>query len=313
MWDDSHPAPKAADPDFERSLLKWLTDDAQMQLQAGMATTEGLHKQIGRGVEVVIGRTMAGAGDVQWSPKDKQDCGDYSETTGTLVNKTYGEEVAVVWLEPRRSSSRVVVWLDDNGRSALRNADGSLKPAVIKLVEGGTIVVGADLLLQGGEPVKQTRVVANPREFAGYTFCYNHAFFAQRTHDVLSIVNYLCKAKAGVQTAVAGWGSAGPIVAAARAVAGESIDRAVVDTCGFRFGKLLDYRDPMFLPGGAKYLDLPGMIALGAPRPLWLAGEDESPAIVTAVYRAASKTDELTTFTGEAAQKEASAAAWLLK
>jgi len=102
--------------------------------------------------------------------------------------------------------------------------------------------------------VKQTRVVANPREFAGYTFGYNHALFAQRTHDVLTIVTYLRKAQAGLASEAATrrhrrLGSAGPIVAAARALAGEAIDRAAVDTQGFRFGQVLDYRDPMFLPG----------------------------------------------------------------
>ena len=57
----------------------------------------------------------------------------------------------------------------------------------------------------------------------------------------------------------------GPIVAAARAVAGDAIDLAAVDTGGFRFAKLLDFRDPQFLPGGAKYLDLPGCLR-SAPR-----------------------------------------------
>ena len=113
--------------------------------------------------------------------------------------------------------------------------------------------------------------------------------------------------------AIAGWRSTGPIVAAAGALAGEAIDRAAVDTQAFRFGRLLDYRDPMFLPGGAKYLDLPGLLALHAPRPLWLAGEAQEPAIITAAYRAASQADTLVTFTGEAAQQEAAAGQWLLK
>ena len=317
VWDAAHPAPKAADPDFERKLLQWLTDDAEKQLRAGAATSDGLRKQIGSAVEVLIGRTYAGAGEVECSLKDQQDRGDYREMAGTLFNKTHGEEVNVAWLCPKRSNGRAVVWLDDNGRAALRNADGSIKPSVMQLVRGGATVLGADLLFQGGGPVKQTRVVENPREFAGYTFGYNHALFAQRAHDVLSIVSFLRKAKVGLHpkprtVAVVGWGGAGPIVAAARALAGGAIDRAAVDIGGFRFGKLLDYRDPMFLPGGAKYLDLPGMIALSVPHSLWLAGEGKEPEIVAAAYRAASNADELTPFTGEAAQKEASAVEWLL-
>jgi hypothetical protein len=317
VWDDKHPAPKAADPKFERKLLKWFTDDADKQLRAAAATPEGMQKTIRPAVEVLIGRTFANAGTVEWRPKDKQDRGDHLEMTGMLLNKTHGEELNVVWLCPKQCNGRAVVWLDDNGKAALRNTDGSVKSTVTKLVQRGTTVLGADLFFQGGEPVKQTRVVASPREFAGYTFGYNHALFAQRTHDVLTIVNLLRNAKVGSHPnpktiAIAGWRNTGPIVVAARALAGEAIDRVAVDTNGFRFGKVLDYRDPMFLPGGAKYLDLPGMIALNAPHPLWLAGESKEPEIITAGYRAVSKADEVTSFNSEAAQKEASAIEWLL-
>jgi hypothetical protein len=166
--------------------------------------------------------------------------------------------------------------------------------------------------------VKQTRVVANPREFAGYTFGYNHALFAQRTHDGLTIVRFVRQATHGLcpnpkSVAIAGWRNTGPIVAAAGALVGEVLDRVAVDTQGFRFGKLLEYRDPMFLPGGAKYLDLPGLLALHAPRLLWLGGEGPEPALITAAYRSASTADGLVTFTGDASQQEAAAGLWLLK
>jgi hypothetical protein len=117
---------------------------------------------------------------VEWELKDKQDRGDHLEMTGTLTNKTYNEELNVAWLYPKQWNGRAVIWLDDSGKSALQNEE------VKKLVAGGAAVLGVDLLLQGGEPVKQTAVVKNPREFAGYTHGYNHALFAQRTHDVLS-------------------------------------------------------------------------------------------------------------------------------
>ena len=76
----------------------------------------------------------------------------------------------------------------------------------------------------------------------------------------------------------------GPIVAAARAVAGNGIDRAAMDTGGFRFGRQTDFRDPQFLPGGAQYLDLPGLRALAAPQPLRLAGEGARPELVADLY-----------------------------
>ncbi|MGV3663952.1 MAG: acetylxylan esterase [Prosthecobacter sp.] len=279
VWDDKHPAPKAADPEFERSLLKYLTEDSTQQLKAATATPEGIEKTLRPAIETIIGRTYAQAGDVEWALDDKQDRGDHLEMTGTLTNKTFGEELKVSWLYPKKWNERVVVWLDDSGRSAIAKNDD-----VKKLVASGTAVVGADLLSQGeAEPVKQTRVVKNPREFAGYTHGYNHALFAQRTHDVLSIVRFLREAKVGDHTnpktvCVAGLGSqTGPVVIAARALAGEAITRAAADTGGFRFGNVLDYRDPMFLPGGSKYLDLPGMITLNGKHPLWLKGEGKEP------------------------------------
>jgi dienelactone hydrolase len=306
VWDEEHPAPKVGDPEFERQLLRWFTDDAQRQLRAAAASDDGLQRIIRPAVEALIGRSYANAGTVEWDLKDKQDRGGHVEMTGTLRNTTHAEEVSVVWLYPKQWNGRVVVWLNDHGTKSLRN------DRVMKLVQGGTTVLGADLLFQGGEPVKQTRVVANPREFAGYTHGYNHALFAQRAHDVLTLVTFLRNTSVGSHpspksVAVAGWGGTGPIIAAARALAGKAIDRAAVDTGGFRFGKVLDYRDPMFLPGGAKYLDLPGMIALNAPHALWLAGEGAKPEVFGAKF------GELSPLTGEAAQQEASAIEWILK
>jgi dienelactone hydrolase len=323
VWDEEHPAPKFDDPDFERDLLEWFTDDAEKQLRASAASPAGLHRAVGGGVDVLIGRTLADAGDVEWQLKDKYDRGEYVEMTGRLRNTTHDEELPVAWLYPKEWNGRVVVWLDDSGKSALFNSDGSPRASVRELVRGGVTVLGADLLFQGdflkdGEPIKQTRVVENPREFAGYTFGYNPALFARRTHDILTLVKFLRTAKVAAHphprsVEVAGFGAAGPIVAAARAVADDAIDRAVVDTRGFRFGKLLDYRDPQFLPGGAKYLDLPGMLALGAPHPLWLAGEGSEPALVSDAYRATSQMENLTTYDGEPSQKESAAIRWLLK
>lgn len=75
---------------------------------------------------------------------------------------------------------------------------------------------------------------------------------------------------------LAGFGKMGAIAVAARATTGKAIAKAAVDTAGFRFGQLLDYRDPMFLPGGAKYLDVPGLLCVASAHPLWVAGEKDA-------------------------------------
>jgi dienelactone hydrolase len=276
VWDDKHPAPKADDAEFERKLLKSLAEDSDKQLR------DADPQVLRQGIEAIIGRTYDKAGEVEWTLNDKQDRGDHLEMTGTLTNKTYSEELNVLWLYPKQWNGRVVIWLDDAGKSGIANAE------VKEFVAGGAAVLGVDLLFQGGEPVKQTRVVANPREFAGYTHGYNHALFAQRTHDVLTLVGFLRNTKVGSHSSpktvcLAAFGpQTGPIAVAACALAGEAVDRAAVHTHGFRFGKVLDYRDPMFLPGGAKYLDLPGMLSLHGPQLRWVRGEGknaESPAV----------------------------------
>lgn len=303
VWDAQHPAPKAGDPDFERKLLKWFTEDSDKQLRAAAATDEGLQKVICPAVETLIGRTYAEAGEVEWTLADKQDHGAHLEMSGTLHNKTHNEDISVAWLYPKQAKERAVIWLSDKGKASVTD------PAVLRLVSAGATVLCADLFQQGAQ---QTGVVKNPREFAGYTHGYNDSLFAQRVHDVLSLVNFLHNAKVGshknpTHISIAGWDSAGPIAIAARALAGEAVIRAAVDTKGFRFGKLLDYRDPMFIPGGAKYLDLPGMIALNSPHALWIAGEGDKPEVFGASFV------ELTAFTGNEGNEKAAAVEWLIK
>ena len=110
---------------------------------------------------------------------------------------------------------------------------------------------------------------------------------------------------------VAGFGGTGPIVAAARAVARGAIDHAAVETGGFRFGKLTDYRDVNFLPGGAKYDDMPGLLALSAPAKLWLAGEGaKAPEATAAAYRGAEA--KLAVSSASGAESATAAVKWLL-
>ena len=318
VWDAAHPAPKTADPEFERSLLAWFTEDAASQLRKAAATPDGLRQVVLPAIETILGRTYDTAGDVEWKLDTKDVRPGHVRMRGRLCNTTHGEEVPVTWLYPEKWSGRVVAWIDRGGSGAVVAADGSLPPPVDRLVAAGAAVVAPDIMLSRdgatlpGDAPRQ-RTVANPREFAGYTFGYNQPLFCQSVHDVLTVVRFLRKTTVGSHphpdvVTVAGFGDAGPVVLAARAVSGGAIDRTAASTGGFRFANLDDYRHPLFLPGGAKYLDLPGMIALGSPRPLWLAGEPggasppaDSPAAVRIVR-----------FGGDAAKERTAAADWLL-
>jgi dienelactone hydrolase len=319
VWDEQHPTPKADDPEFERQLLRHFHEDAQQQLAAEQVTPEPFRKTYGSAFDIILDGGLAEAGDVEWEEVRKSDQGSWNESSGLLRNKTYREELPAIMCTPRQQNGHAVVWLSSQGKSALYAADGSLQLAVRKLIESGATVIGVDLLYQGefltdGKLLTRTPRVKNPREAAAYTFGYNHAVFVHRVHDVLSVVKFLKhKENPARRLTIVGLAGAGPCVAAARAQCGEAIDHAVIDTGGFRFGQILDFHDPGFLPGGAKYGDVPALLALGAPGRTWVTGESaEGLALVQSQYRAVNASGNLTRFTGEAAQADSAALEWLL-
>jgi len=319
VWDEQHPAPKAADPDFERQLLHRFHEDTQRQLAAEQATPERFRKAYGGGLEVVLGFRQVEAKDLEWEAIKRTDRGAWNEEAGLLRNKSHHEELPAVFCSPKQGNGHTVIWLSGEGKSALYAADDSLQPAVDGLVKSGATVIGLDLLYQGefladGKPMTQTPRVKNPREAGAYTFGYDYAVFVQRVRDVLSAVNYVKnQPHSGARLSVVGLDGAGAWVAAARAQCGGTIDQAVIDTGGFRFSVILDLWDPNFLPGGAKYGDLPALLALGAPGRLFIAGEaGEGLTLAQAQYQAMNAEKNLTRFAGQPQEARSAALDWLL-
>jgi len=320
VWDAQHPKPEGG-PDFERRLLRWLTDDAEKQLREAQAMLDTCRKVYGGGVDIVIGRNLSEVGEVAWESKKQDDLGTLVVETGLVRHTSRGEELPVVWLRPKTATGATVVWADATGKAGLFvPAAGEAfkpKPEVQQLLAAGVTVVGVDLLFQGefladGQPVTQTRRVKNTREAAAYTFGYNHALFAQRVHDLLTVIKHLQNRQVK-SIALVGFAGAGPWVAGACAQAHGAVACAAIDTGGFRFGNVREIHSVDFLPGGAKYGDLPGLIALTAPAPLWVAGETaETLALARAQYRAAGAEQALTRGEGDEASRRAAASTWLL-
>lgn len=271
VWDAAHPAPKAADPDFERGLLRLWTEDADRQLEALASGSPEEYRQVLRvGWDVVLdAREPEPPGSIAWVQKDKQDRGSWLQMAGLLRHGSRREEIPVVFCHPKQWNGKTVVWLTGEGKSGLFDADGGLIPAARTLVEGGATLVGVDLLHQGessvdGQPLTRTPRVKNPREAAAYTFGYNPAVFVHRVHDVLSVVQYIRgHEKPSSRVSLVALDGTAPIAAAARAQAGRGLDRVALRLGDFRFGRILDLHSPDFLPGGAKYGDVDGLLALG--------------------------------------------------
>jgi hypothetical protein len=123
-----------------------------------------------------------------------------------------------------------------------------------------------------------------------YTFGYNDSVFVRRVHNIISAVEQARQAyrdDGGCKITLIALDGAGKWAALAASQLGGKVDSLVIDTAGFRFENIDAVDDPDFLPGGAKYFDLPGMIALCAPTPMLLLGEAETPEVVAAAYKAA--------------------------
>lgn len=280
VWDAAHPAP-AGGPDFERKLLRWWHDDAQHQFAD---STKRFREIAGPAWKAIIGRTLENAGDVAWEERKEltrefsTGQKNYRLHAGILRNTTYGEELPAFIVEGSQFSeisnnAPRVVWLDEAGKRSVFTSDGAgLRAEVRAIADAGGAILAIDCFSQGeflpgDAPVTQTRRVSNPREFAAFTFGYNRALFSQRVHDTLTAIRYFVTRphRTPFPTQLVAFGMAGPIAAAARAVAGDAVEGAVIDTNGFEFADVTQIQDPNFLPAAAKYGGVAGLLALAAP------------------------------------------------
>jgi dienelactone hydrolase len=305
VWNDEHPRP-ADDPDHERRLLRYVTGESDRQIVAltpkDAKSLARFREIVGGAFETIIGRRLDQVGSVGRRQIEERDRDGYRYRKVLLGARQHGEELPVVSFLPERTppNKQVVVWIDGQGKSALVDEQGRIVPEIRQLLDAGMTVLSADLLYQGefladGKPLTKARASSNSRAFTGFTFGYNHPLFAQRVHDILTLVSFVRSDRFGSEHIhLVGVNGAGPWVAAARAMAGADVDSAAIDTGGFRFANLESYRDVNFLPGAVKYGDLPALLALSAPQRLWICGEtEESLGIVSAAYTASGQLQHL--------------------
>ena len=311
VWTSAHPAPSSGEAP-ERAVTTWWKQDTEQQLAAlqprDAAAFGAWRELVGGAVAGLLTRPVPGPSDIEVLRGPGRRLADPNGPTTTLRIKAFGEQMSVDLLAPDRPGPDVVVWTSAQGRTSATNAAGQPTVAVQALLDAGRRVVSIDVFGQGTGAVGN-RLVKN-RAAAAFTYGYNSPLVVQRAHDTLAALRY-ARTLAGPNgrvTLVAVDGQAAAWAALARAHAGTLADAAALVTDGFRFGSVTNLEDAAFLPGGTKYGDLPALLTLAAPAPLWLAGE--TPASVSLLgdaYRAASTPKALTvsTASGEPAVREA--------
>ena len=225
VWNESHPEPAGGD-NYERDLMKQLA--ARDRQLVKKLWENGKSEKMLMAWQTIVGRSF-----------DDSKQHKYQATQEMLINKTTGEEIK--WNLPSNieSSDKLIIHLGEITE------------------EKGTDVIRPILFRQNRKGL--TEKVANPREFAGYTHGYNHSRFARQVHDLLSIIAYLDSKHQKTIEIHGGKGFEAQAIVASY-LADNSIKKVVVESTDFRFSEIVDYRDPLFLPGAIKYGDLDYLI-----------------------------------------------------
>lgn len=323
VWTADHPAPSGdqVGDAHERAVNRRWADDSDAQIAPLLAPEDAgtLAKSravLGRAAEILIGRGVPTVDEVNFGLIGKEERNGFIEMTGLIGNERHGEEIPAAFAFPGSDAWKgtVVIWLSPEGKAGLFDGGtGNLREPVRRLIERGVAVVGLDLFKQGEFLNPGENAAENPRttysskgdelpadswqRSAVYYYGYNHGSFARRVHDILTALTFVRHHETWkVKTVgLGGEPGTGHWIAAARAIAGGDIDRAVIDTAGFRFGKLASDWDADFLPGAEKYGDLGGFLTLAAPHATLVI--DDDPALAAALkttYQTADADGKLT-------------------
>ncbi|MEX2671232.1 MAG: hypothetical protein WD294_03875 [Phycisphaeraceae bacterium] len=312
VWTAEHPAPSGdqVGEAHERQLVQWWDEQQAERIEAMKPTDEASLEEyrdvIGGAIDTIIARTLSDVGQVTFDLVEKIEHERHLIMTGLVTHVEANEQLPTLFVFPRETwNAEVVIYLHEQGKDGLLQADGTLTPTVKQLVEAGFAVAGVDLLMQGeftedGEPITRVRTAvygdgSQPwQQYAGYKFGYNLSLFSKRVHDVLTIVQMAHTTDYETERVhlLAMGETVGPVAAAAGAMADDRLHSLAVDNAGFRFVHADRFEHPMFVPGMVRYGDVDALLALNAPRPMWVSGQ--LPNVAKAAYEAAKGAENLT-------------------
>ncbi|QDV63167.1 glucuronyl esterase domain-containing protein [Crateriforma conspicua] len=264
VWNQQHPAPTDSGVPHERRVLAWWKQTADEALKASLPPYQV------DAPERSLAKFRHDFG-IPWSimltvPQEsmKQAGRDAEQTTGADWGSDANDSVGtLIYCGQGDLPDELKAWLDQGYRLVRPEFDSS----------------------QDEQPI-----VANGKRYAGFTFGYNPPLVVRRS-------GHLAHLAAGIDGPVvlAGSGRHVAWVAGAAMLAGSDVTECWLRPDGFRFAAVDDYTDAAFVPGAAKYGDLPVLVSLRAPHRLTIVDADDAVRKqVTATYRQADAMDRLT-------------------
>lgn len=302
VWNEEHPQP-AGGLDFERQLLQRWHQDTDKTLRKAVeppAEDEGksFREIAGAAIETLVDRDPGDHSDLEFELVEKRDEGGALVMRGVLTSDIGRQRRPVFFHYPEDWNGEVTMILHPDGIAGVIALLEDPESDVAAIAKAAGCVAAIDLLGQHPEDGLEgdsQPLVRDDRLAAAYTYGYNPPLIVRRTHDALLFAAFIRGHERDAQRlSMIGIDGMAPVVALAGAVAGDSLDACEVEPDGFRFANVDDIQDPGFLPGGARYLDLPGILALHAPRSLTIHTESPDDYSVTRkIYAAAGAAEEL--------------------
>ena len=324
VWNADHARPET-DPDFELRFVNQWIETARGQVQKLIPTDLQSYDQfrdvVGNAWEVLL-PGLPGNADVSFQTVSSAERNGYRETAGLVRYRNsegHHAELPVIRLDPQQARRGTAVWIRAAKRFLFAR-NGEPTQSVRQLLNSGRAVIGVDLFGQGEfhpqGSVHRQRALPGETGFAGWTYCYNLTMFARQVQDALAVIEW-AGSQATRPVDLIGLSGVGHIAAGAAFQSGDRLARVAIQTDGGRWSSFNNVYGSDFLPGAARYLDLPGLISLARPESLWVGGEEESVdqgqgvRLIETVWNARGKPDGCTVV-GQADGQTDDAIKWLL-
>ena len=314
VYDESHPRPK--DELNATDLRRTMTDAAEKQMKGLEPKDEKSLAEfrhiVGTALRVMVNDALPKPEEVEL----KKGPNEIKLADGVVVHQAIigrlgaDEAIPIIGVMNKDFNGTLVLWIHPKGKASLFEK-GELVPAAKAILAKGAGIVAPDLF-QIGELVGDKPFPVDPK-YAGFTYGYNRSVFAQRVHDILTATRFARSHPACKNLHIVGWEQAGPWVAAARALSGDTVGRTAIDMNQFRFENVRSTADEQMLPGAVKFGGMPTFLALCAPQEV-LAHNHEGTAsghLVKAAYDAAGGKDKLKR--SPAKMKDEEVVEWLLR